>query len=171
MWNDSSNCKVGIYLSYLRCETKADRNYRIQKEESSWQGGKRFQFVCEYKAGCLGYSLYQQLRSDGIDCKKSFHNSYSWMFPVLCVLERRAEYHERLHVSLAPPLLPQTRLHRAAGRNWTTLCRTVRGQPVFLQRRANGGEVSEKSENHYVTQRKQEAGAVIYHSCFLFIIF
>ena len=32
------------------------------------QHGKKCQFLCGYEAGCLGYSLYHQLRSHGIDC-------------------------------------------------------------------------------------------------------
>ena len=32
------------------------------------QRGEKCQFLCGYEAGCLGYSLYHQLRSHGIDC-------------------------------------------------------------------------------------------------------
>ena len=32
------------------------------------QRGEKCQFLCGYEAGCLGYSLYHQLRSQGIDC-------------------------------------------------------------------------------------------------------
>ena len=36
---------------------------RIQK-----QRGENCQFVCGYEAGCLGYSLHNQLRAHGVDC-------------------------------------------------------------------------------------------------------
>ena len=32
------------------------------------QRGEKCRFLCGYEAGCLGYSLYHQLRSHGIDC-------------------------------------------------------------------------------------------------------
>ncbi len=31
--------------------------------------GEDVTFVCGYEAGCLGYSLYHQLREHGVDCK------------------------------------------------------------------------------------------------------
>jgi transposase len=60
MQNDST-------FGMMQLEPNYQEIVRYLKQIKAQKGG-RVEFVCGYEAGCLGYSLYHELKSQGINC-------------------------------------------------------------------------------------------------------